>query len=291
MKTIKKLSVLFFVLALLLSSCTWADAVAWATGSNNTSAPSNPSSGTDGSCGTPVDGIIAFDHPLNMDVGDPSMYSSVYASEKSGSAEPFVAVVGPMSNLDFEAPQIVGNYQHFTSLNDAACTAKAIAMKLGVKNLIFVGTGAAPDGFDKYVQDNTTISGWILNDATPYSGEKIDVPGAVWKTVDLPMADKHNLIAKSNVLVGQFWGTNSKMVDHFVVDKGYTLTTTNDHGTYWIVSGSYDRVTLFSRITQMDSEVQNRDHPITMTLSYCGEGTPPTGYSTSLPNGWVCSKN
>lgn len=248
---------------------------------------SNPIAGS--SCAAPVDGLIAYDHPVNMDVGDPTMFSVVYASEKSNLAVPFVAIIGPKANLDYEAPQIVGNYEHYTSKDDAACAAKEMAQKLNVAVLFYVGSDLAPAGFIKYVQDDFSIQGWTLSE-TQYADTKIEVPGAVWTTIDLPMGD-HNLVAKVQIY-GQFHGVSSKIVDHFIVDAGYTLHTTNDHGTYWKINGSFDRSVLLTRFYQMsDIEVPERDHPDVINKYHCGDQPVADGFSDTLPTGWSCSKN
>lgn len=246
--------------------------------------PTIPSGPISTSCGAPVAGPISFRHPSNMDVGDPALISVVYAWDTVNRPTAFVGVIESQSNLDFENPQIEGQYYHFTTRSDAVCFANSLARQMNATQKVYVGTGSVPSGFTAELP----VDGWIMS-TTAYAEAKIEVPGSVWKTVNLPMADKHNFIAKGTIY-GQFWGGNAKVVDHFIVEKGYMLTTVRNHGTYWEVTGG-DYSLLVSRFLQMSDEVQTRDDPDVINKYYCGSGTSPSGYNTTLPQGWVCSKN
>lgn len=236
-------------------------------------------------CTAPTDGPIAFDVQSNMDVGDPGMVSMVYAWDKVNKPSSFVGVIDILKNLDFENPQIQGQYMHFLTLDDAVCYAKDMASKLGVTNLIFVGDGSAPYSFTT----SLPITGWKMS-VTTYTDKPIEITGATWTTLNVSLEDKHSFGDTKQWFYGQFWdGANSKQVFHFVVEPGYLVTTPKYQGTVWSVLTD-DGKMLVSRFLQMTAEVVQRDDAPAVTQFYCGAGTAPSGWSKSLSN-WTCSKN
>lgn len=238
---------------------------------------SNPTNSS--SCSAISDGPVSFDVLSNMDVGDPGLVSVVYAWDKVNKSTAFVGVIDILKNLDFENPQIQGQYLHFTSLEAAACYAKEMAKSLDVTNMVFVSNGSAPDGFTTTLP----VTGWKMS-VTTYTDKPIEVTGANWTTLNVSKSDKHEF-GDASWLYAQLWdGKNSKVVYHFRVEPGYTLKSPDYQGTLYKVSGG-DIQTLLARFDQMTQEVIDRDDKPTVNVILCGASPK------NIMSGWTCSKN
>lgn len=228
--------------------------------------------------------MVPFSVDQNMDVGDGSLASLVFAQDATGAN--FVAIIEKGYSLDFESAKITGKFlQTDAGMADVICAGNELAQNTATAAKLYIGAGMTPDGWTKSYPAGWKMFSWTYQEAT------IEVPGSEWTTSNIALTDQlHEYGVEDNFVYCQLWNSSdAKLVYHVIAESDYVVSSPAMQGTCWIVTGTYDKTELLKRFAQMTDEVILRDnHPVVVKIFAGVEA--PSNWNDELPEGWTSVK-
>lgn len=237
-------------------------------------------------CGASVVEIYSSQDRINDDDGSGSAITIWLVGQ--GFTQPknwIIALLPPGTSLDLEAPEISSKtWKLLGSVEQAECAADAVLKDEGVSAYKYslYTSGLTGDW------SNELPSYWV---GKPFAYPQKEIfPGGDWNHGTVAL-DTHKLCAPNGGFMNaQLWNSNvASDTYHPAIEGGYCLSTSVVQGDWWSVTGGFDYRLLVERWHQASSEVFLRDDAPPIHKFWCGKfNDAPTGFATTLPNGWSC---